>query len=131
MDNLEVRAREAAVAAGAAFPSVAWFITGARWGYEQGHAEQRGRAACIVCGGDGKPVSGLPCICGGSGEAQAAQQALTVMIHDKEQELAEQRRELADRLEKFVGETAVSGYSAHRIFEIVRELRAEPKEASE
>jgi len=44
---------------------------------------------CDACAGTGKPVSGLPCICGGSGKASDAMDGLRVEVYENEYALQE------------------------------------------
>lgn len=48
---------------------------------------------CGVCGGSGKPTSGLPCICGGIGTEQAETHGLRVECFRLERELASLKEE--------------------------------------
>ena len=55
-----------------------------------------GRAACDACGGDGKPVSGLPCMCKGTGLAAEGLITLREELFDKTQRIAALEAELAE-----------------------------------
>lgn len=50
--------------------------------------ELRQPILCGVCGGTGKPVSGLPCVCSGVGTEQAEMHGLRVMVFELQEELA-------------------------------------------
>jgi hypothetical protein len=65
-------------------------------------AALKGRSMCIVCCGKGDPGTGSPCICGGSGDAQGAQQALTIEVYKLDQNIAKleaERGRLQSRLD--------------------------------
>lgn len=59
---------------------------------------------CDACGGTGTPVSGIPCMCGGTGKmSDAAVYLRTVYVdevaaHNKTKELYIKEKEIADRL---------------------------------
>lgn len=55
---------------------------------------------CDACGGTGKPVSGLPCICGGTGRGQDEKIGLRRKVFELEREI----QELKDRLDRLLVE---------------------------
>lgn len=51
--------------------------------------------SCDVCGGTGKPVSGLPCICNGSGKLYVTAIEMRKLLYDQDLELVKLREMLA------------------------------------
>lgn len=49
---------------------------------------------CSVCAGTGKPVSGLPCICGGEGTAYAELQGFRVLTFKQDEEILQLKDKL-------------------------------------
>jgi hypothetical protein len=59
---------------------------------------------CAVCAGTGKPVSGLPCICGGTGKACDEAQHLRERVFDlgaRIEKLQAVLRDFIDMIDKF------------------------------
>ena len=54
---------------------------------------------CAVCAGSGKPSSGNPCICGGTGKACDEAQHAREMVYDLQKEVERLKAESASRLE--------------------------------
>lgn len=45
--------------------------------------------ACDVCAGEGKPISGRPCVCGGSGTHTDEVRGLRTLLHQSEALIAD------------------------------------------
>jgi hypothetical protein len=65
-------------------------------GLEEELRRANGRAACDACGGDGKPASGLPCMCRGTGLAAEGLITLRGELFDKDKRIAALEAELVE-----------------------------------
>lgn len=73
---------------------------------------------CDVCSGTGKPVSGLPCICGGTGSNIDEKVGLRRKVHEMELQNEELKKEDQDTRNQY---TALKHSASERIAEVERE----------